>query len=551
VPGMPRIEMSRTDLLGLAGIPQESEDGLAALLASLKAEKAGAEGDILKIELKDTNRPDLWCVEGIARGIRCLLGGREDHLSRLPAPSAAVEVDPAVREVRPWIAAFAARGPSLSPMVLDALIASQEKLASSFGRNRKSAAIGFYRLGDIRFPVRYSAVPPDTVFHPLGEPGEMPLHEVLDRTEAGRKYAGLLAGKRLWPFLSDAGGAPLSFPPVLNSEDTGRLQPGDCEIFCEVTGTDWSTVHLTSVILACNLEDRGFGIEPVEIRYPAGSPGGERVATPAAFSDRLEAGFDLIERITGSPPDPASIPGALSRMDYASWSVGPASVDAVLAPYRHDGMHPVDLVEDLAIAAGFSSFEPLLPAEYTLGASAPEEDRLDAIRAILVGLGCEELLLPVLQARESAGSAPPGPIPILNPMTAEYSAVRNSLVPGLLRAEAASAHAAYPHRLFEAGEVLGAEGGSLLTRMTVAVCVFGNDAQFGDAHAILGVLAGYRGVELALQPHPDERFIAGRCASVRLGGRLCGVIGELHPGLLDSMGISRPGSAFEVDAEGL
>jgi phenylalanyl-tRNA synthetase beta chain len=545
---MPKIEISCRDLLALLGEPDVTDvEFLREPLLTLKAELETITGDTLKIELKDTNRPDLWCVEGIARGLRALRRGSGRHLADLPGAAALrLLVDSSVCPVRPWIAAFAARGPALGASAVDALIASQEKLAGSFGRNRKTAAIGFYRLSAISFPVSYSAVPPGTVFHPLGEPSQMSLAEVLTRTETGAKYAGLLSGHDRYPLISDAAGRVLSFPPVLNSEDAGRIGEGDRELFCEVTGTDWHAVNLTATILACNLEDRGFAIEPVEVAYPSPSPGGSGVSTPLAYHDALAADYDLIASVSGRPVEPVEIEKALDSMDYASFETGPVGVRAVLPPYRHDGMHPVDLVEDIVVAMGFDAFPPLLLEEFTVGASAPVEDTVDALRTILIGLGCEELLLPILQSADRPGTAGPGAVAIRNPMTSEYSAVRNSLLPGLLASESASGHASYPHRLFEAGEVLSDSGGRLETSILLACASFGNEVGIGDAHSILGALCGFRNLELVLEPAEDPRFIPGRCAEVVVGGMPCGFLGEFSPSLLSACGIPRPGSAFEV-----
>ena len=45
-------------------------------LAFVKAEVKGYSAceDVLSVEMKDTNRPDLWSAEGLARGLRCYLG---------------------------------------------------------------------------------------------------------------------------------------------------------------------------------------------------------------------------------------------------------------------------------------------------------------------------------------------------------------------------------------------------------------------------------------------------------------------------------------------
>ena len=263
---MPKIEVDHDDLVRLSGIPSDtSYEDLDSMLQLLKGELDSVDGNVVKIELNDTNRPDLWCTEGVARAIRCSLRGPASHLAGLGEPDITVRVDEGIREVRPFIACFRASGYALDEKGLEALISVQEKLTEAYGRKRSTAAIGFHRAREIDFPVLYGPAPPETPFHPLGEPGSMSLRAILEHTEKGRTYAHLLEGSESYPVLRDSADRPFSFPPVINSDTTGRVRPGDDDLFCDVTGTDWETVQLSATILACNLEDRGAVIEPVAV----------------------------------------------------------------------------------------------------------------------------------------------------------------------------------------------------------------------------------------------------------------------------------------------
>ena len=68
---MPTISVKKDDLLQLLGKEHTVEE-LESLLDCVKGElkEYDRETGELKIELKDTNSPDLWCPEGIARQIR-------------------------------------------------------------------------------------------------------------------------------------------------------------------------------------------------------------------------------------------------------------------------------------------------------------------------------------------------------------------------------------------------------------------------------------------------------------------------------------------------
>ena len=551
---MPKIEVDRGDLQRLSRLGELTPAGLERRLAVMKGELDGWEDATVKIELNDTNRPDLWCVEGGARALRCAESGPEPHLKDLPRPAGAMEVDPEMEGIRPYIAVFRCRGWAPDRRGLDALIATQEKLTEAFGRSRSTAAVGFHRADLIGFPARYAAVSPDSTMVPLGYHREMTLADVLEHTEKGRLYGPLLEGMRRYPALVDSEDAVFSFPPVLNSQVTGQVRPGDADLFCDVTGTDWHTVQLTASILACNLEDRGAEIVPMEVAYPYDTPGGRRTVCPLVYADSLEITLAELERLLGAPVGEAGVLNALGKMDYPERRLENGILRGTLPPYRHDGIHPVDMVEDVAIGVGYDHFAPVLPGDYTVGRPAAEEDLSDALRAVLVGAGCEEVLRPVLGSAErlSFGSDERSPVRLANPMTLEYGAVRDSLLPGLLDVEGVSGRAAYPHRLFEVGEVLrrGPEG-QVLTSISVAVLVCGNSVDLGDAHSLLGALCHRRGLDLSLREAEDGRFIPGRCATVLIGDTPAGVLGEVHPRVLEVWGIERPASAFELDLDPL
>lgn len=544
---MPKIEIPLKDFLPLAKL--DSTENLEVLLESLKAELDGLYEKTVKIELNDTNRPDLWTTEGIARGLRCWNTGAEPHLNSMAAPVVHIDVNENLKEIRPYIAAFTCEGWTVDDDGLESLITAQEKIASSFGKERKTAAIGFYPLDGISFPVSYSVTSPETVFQPLGEEVEMTLTEILQKTEAGAKYADIVRDFENYPILRDSSGKILSFPPVLNSHTTGRVVSGDNRLFCEVTGTDWHTVNLTATILACNLEDRGGVISPVEIRYTDR----EAAVTPAIYRDTLTASLNEISKLVGTPAEELNLEALLSKMDYREIEVTEDSVTAVMPPYRRDGIHPRDLIEDVVIAIGLNNIEPILPSEYTVGSSAPVENLARSVKSLLVGAGCEEIMRPVLTSFEKISTltrTPVPPIRISNPMTAEYGVVSSTLLPALLEVESSSGHAAFPHRLFTVGDVL-CRTNSALCRTVVNLAVSTGDADFGAVHSILGVICHLRGLELSLKAIDDSRFIPGRSASILINGKEVGILGEFHPAVLEAWGITVPVAGFELPLESL
>ena len=181
---MPTILISRAEFEGLIGRRAADKD-VDAWLSLAKAELKDSDtatGE-LRIELQDSNRPDLWCVEGIARQVRCKLKGRPSaypYLQTTKGRHDQVVVQKSLEQVRPFVAACKARGYVVTPAGLTQLIQTQEKLAEVYGRNRCTVSIGLYRLAPIQFPVTYALVDPEsTKFRPLGIDDLMSLREIL------------------------------------------------------------------------------------------------------------------------------------------------------------------------------------------------------------------------------------------------------------------------------------------------------------------------------------------------------------------------------------
>ena len=69
-----------------------------------------------RIELNDTNRPDLWSAAGIARQIRARRRGKtEPHAAFTATPGGKkIVADPQAQNIRPYVAGFIARGPAVT-----------------------------------------------------------------------------------------------------------------------------------------------------------------------------------------------------------------------------------------------------------------------------------------------------------------------------------------------------------------------------------------------------------------------------------------------------
>jgi phenylalanyl-tRNA synthetase beta chain len=137
-------------------------------------------------------------------------------------------------------------------------------------------------------------------------------------------------------------------------------------------------------------------------------------------------------------------------------------------------------------------------------------------------------------------------VEVANPMTESFSVLRDLLIPSLLSAEAQSAKAFYPHRIFEVGEIarLGGREGSE-TSLALSALIAHASANFSELHAALEALFYYSRVEYRLEPVSHPSFIEGRAGKVVAAGGEIGIIGEVDPEVLKAWQIGLPCAAFE------
>src|SRR2546426_1820906 len=146
---MPNISVNRKDLdklLGRHPTDKELEAWLPLVKAEIK-EVDAATGE-LRLELQDSNRPDLWCVEGIARQIRIKLNGRPDSYPYLRAAKSRphqILVEQGLERVRPFIGGGKARGYTVTAEGLAPLLHTQEKNAHVFCPEHRTGPLGPYR----------------------------------------------------------------------------------------------------------------------------------------------------------------------------------------------------------------------------------------------------------------------------------------------------------------------------------------------------------------------------------------------------------------------
>ncbi len=563
---MPKIDVNEQLFFQSLG-KKFGKDELEELLVKAKAElkEWPPQDGVLRIELNDTNRPDLWSTMGLARQLAIVLGGEipsYPFFSRAGTMQKTAErrviVGAGLKEIRPFIASFVAEGKAVTDALLREIIQSQEKLCGNFGRKRKTVAMGVSRAELLSWPVHYDAADPDaTKFVPLDFDKPLSMRQILSEHPKGKEYGPLVSSFKKFPLLSDGKNQVLTFPPVINSALIGGVKPGDSRLFIDLTGPDLEIILTACAIAACDFADMGFQILPVSVEYETDTRYGRTISTPYYFQKETTLEIADAERKLGDSFSPEQAAACIRKMGSAVRIDGTRLV--VTPPeYRNDFIHPVDAIEEIMIGRGMQSFTPIMPRDFTVGRVSPMEEYGRKVREIMVGLGYQEMIYGYLGSRrdvvEKMGIDGMEVLEIANPMTESFDVVRNSILPNLLASEAASAHAVYPHRIFEVGKIVirdpAANEGSH-TWDALAFLVADREAGFNEVDAHVLALLYYLSVEPKLVPADDVRFIPGRAATITVAGKQVGIMGEVHPQCLANWGIEMPCAVVELRLDAL
>ena len=562
---MVTITARMDDLEQLYGrkMPRNREH-LNELLYSVKCELSGSiqtdpilDETELQLENKDSNRPDIWSPEGIARALRGIqrieTGLKKYSVSKKPAVE--ISVDKELRDIRPYIACAVALHPKIDDTIIRSLVHLQEKLDQSYGRRRRRSSIGFYDFDLIEPPLRYGAANPDEIkFVPLDTSTTLSLREILTQHPKGIEYGTIVSGFHKYPILLDSKDQVLSFPPIINSNDLGKVTPETRNLLVEITGTSEETVKNALISLTVALSDRGAEIHPARIHYPY--PETHVVTTPELKERRINLPIESIKTLTGLDLSRAELTSLLRRARYDVASATSKSVKVLVPCYRFDILHPVDIIEDIAIAYGLNNVKPRWPEDATIGSLSQIEEFSDTVRELMLGLGFQEILTFAMTNLEKLftkmNHEPTQIVEIANPKITTMTCLRSWLLPSLMDFLSSNTHVEYPQRVYEVGYCTLWDM-SLPNRtrdnLRLACASAHARANFTEIKSNLEPLMINLGLEFTIKPTENPSFLSGRAGTICVGDHEVGIIGEVHPQVLENWNLEDPVAAMELDLD--
>jgi len=236
------------------------------------------------------------------------------------------------------------------------------------------------------------------------------------------------------------------------------------------------------------------------------------------------------------------------------------AIKATPPSWRFDLNIEEDFVEEVARVHGYEHVPANPPRSSLPMLGTPEGDRgrFDLRRAA-AALGYQEVVNYSFVAEdwEADFAANTKPVRLANPIASHMSVMRTTLIGGLVQTLRANLNRGEARvRVFEVGRTFDAASPSLTVQPEkIAGLAYGSrwpeqwgekgsPVDFYDAKGDVEVLAGARALEFQQGSHAACH--PGRCATVRLGGEVIGIVGELHPALQQKYELPSAPVVFEL-----
>jgi phenylalanyl-tRNA synthetase beta chain len=303
-------------------------------------------------------------------------------------------------------------------------------------------------------------------------------------------------------------------------------------------------------------------------------PGTIDVATEPEPARRIVLRSERVEGLLGVRIESVESQQLLERLGF---SVSPREGDLeVEVPYfRHyDVTREADLIEEVARVHGLGELPATLPArKRAIGGLTQTQWLQRRVEDLLRDRGlCEAVTYSFISpdAIDRLG-LPEGDVRrrvlhIANPLSEDQSAMRTTLLPGLLEATRHNfAHDAEGVGLFETGRVFFSNGADRLPNERLHICILAagihlpktwrseaRQADFYVIKALLVALLETLRVDWRLAGGGPSFLDPGRAAEVLAGGHEAGWVGEVHPLVARAFGLDdldRPPAALELDLD--
>lgn len=490
------------------------------------------------------NRPDMLSEQGLARAFSSFIGVKKGLKKYSVEDSGEkIIIDKSVKTVRPFTACAIVKGMKFDNEKIKEVIQIQEKLHVTYGRKRKRAAIGIYPMEKIKFPITYFAEDPKKIkFQPLEYPEQITALQILSKHPTGREYAHLLEGMTKFAFFKDANNKILSMPPVINSNDIGKIEMTTKDVFIECSGFDFNVLKKCLNMIVTALADMGGKIYSLKLQYE-----GKAETTPDLNAEKMKIDYDYIRKRLGLEINDKKIEESLEKMGYSV-----EKGQALIPSYRTDILHLIDLAEDVAIGYGYENFKPEIPKFSTIGKESSIEKFKDKISDLLAGLGFIEAETFNLTSEEKQNKMMNTQLEVIklhNSLNNEYDTLRAWMLPTAMEILNTNLNREYPQNIFCIGTVFrkGNTDTGVVENERLAVACCNDKSDYTEIKQVLDYIMRMLNLEYEIREVEHSAFISGRVGRVSVKGKDVAYIGEIDPQVIANFKLEMPVVAFELN----
>ena len=379
--------------------------------------------------------------------------------------------------------------------------------------------------------------------------------------------------------VADANG-PVAIGGIIGGEDSSVTE-STTDVIIESAGWDGVNIRATSRALSLRTEastrhEKGLAPEVAMAGARRAAALVREWAGGQVHSDwvdvyprqqqpiRIQVEPDKVDALLGVKVPEDESEHILRSLGFQVRRDGGGAWDVLPPVFRLDVELPEDVVEEVGRIYGIDRIPGTLPGRrHTTWQPADASDHEWNMREVLLGAGFEEVVSPALVARrtlEKLGLAE-GARTLINPMSDELDTMRTSLLPSLLQVARFNQNRTGERvHVFEMGRVYVGSDGAGLAREPMRLSVVARTEGGADAgrQAFLRLKAVMDRLATDVTAHSAtyERaapplYHPGRTASVGVGGREIGVLGELHPATLAAFDLDGRAVALDIDVEAL
>jgi hypothetical protein len=482
-------------------------------LLSVKAYLDYEDEHIVRLNFLDTLRPELWCIDGLAR-----------HLEPLPGRSYGLHLFESLPRIP---VQFESLPPNSNSWVLYVEVSpDQEPLDDAYFLKKVRDQIGFGTFLNIDATIL---------------PGIQ--HTISIETPADDSRGRFIAPTADLAASADYSDNQMIMPPLI-------LERGINTVI--ITALDQRIGAWLFFAFLCNYLDRDYKVNGFATSLDALDEK-ELVAkwNPFVVHDQQ------IVKTLGFEPDPDKFRAALESMHYhvqyeqntQSWHITPPI-------FRFDIIHPVDILEDYLVATYYEEARPAsLLATNTIGSQTKRSELEDRLIDYLQVYGARQTIGLLLDSYENlvdrmCHDAPERLIHLVNAVNKNREYAIDSSLPPLLR-NAVHPSAPYPPTtMYLFTETLFLDEQKVAhSRWKMGILLIGTDHPFNNAHTLLDALCYHLHLDYELKRSSSPSLIPGRQMAISVGDTPIGQFGEVHPEVLTRWELFYPASFIELDLD--